>query len=161
VLIIIAVLVGLGIVGVGAVGFIVLHLAPHAVHMTPNAEQVTVSTPGGAITAGSATSFTTDDLGTEIYPGAQSTTGGMRMSLPTGLVVSAVYLTPDSKEQVVSFYKSKLGSEASVYDGASNATISLRKKSRESIVIGIVSRPTENNGKTKISIVHTAYKSAS
>ncbi len=34
------------------------------------------------------------------------------MSVPTGSVVTAVYVTSDSKDQVLDFYKSKFGSDA-------------------------------------------------
>lgn len=160
VLIVIAVLVGLGIVGAGAAGFAVWRIA-RAVRVANNGEQVTLSAPGGSFSASAASIFTPSELGTEIYPSAQSAAGGGRMSLASVSVVSAVYLTSDSKDQVVSFYKSKLGSEATIYDAANSATISLRKGSRESLMISIVSRPSENNGKTKISIVHTTNKRAS
>ena len=81
--------------------------------------------------------------------------GGMRMNLPTGSVVSGVFVTSDSKDQVLAFYKSKLGSEASVFDAANSAMISLRKGSHENIMVSISSQQSQNEGKTKISIVHT------
>ena len=43
---------------------------------------------------------------------APSAKGGMRMTLPTGTMVTAVYVTSDSKDQVSAFYKGKLGSES-------------------------------------------------
>lgn len=154
ILIIVVVLVGLGILGVGAVGFTVWRVA-HAFHVNGKNGQVTLNTPSGSVTASNASNFTADELGTDIYPGAQPTTGGMRMNLPTGSVISGVFLTTDSKEQVVAFYKSKLGSEASVFDAANSAMISVRRPSHDNIMISVSSRESENDGKTKISIVHT------
>jgi len=154
ILIIVVVLVGLGILGVGAVGFTVWRVA-HAFHVNSRNGQVTLNTPSGSVTASNASNFTSEELGTDIYPGAQPTTGGMRMNLPTGSVVSGVFLTSDSKEQVVAFYKNKLGSEASVFDAGHSAMISVRRPSHDNIMISVSSRESENDGKTKISIVHT------
>jgi hypothetical protein len=89
ILIIFAVLVGLGILGAGAVGFTVWRVA-RAFHVNGKNGQVTLNTPSGSVTASNASNFTADELGTDIYPGAQPTTGGMRMNLPTGSVVSGV-----------------------------------------------------------------------
>jgi hypothetical protein len=154
ILIIFAVLVGLGILGAGAVGFTVWRVA-RAFHVNGKNGQVTLNTPSGSVTASNASNFTADELGTDIYPGAQPTTGGMRMNLPTGSVISGVFLTIDSKEQVLAFYRSKLGSEASVFDAANSAMISVRRPSHDNIMISVTSRESENDGKTKISIVHT------
>jgi len=136
------------------VGFTVWRVA-HAFHVHSHDGQYTVNTPSGSVTAGNASNFTAEELGTDIYPGAQPTTGGMRMNLPTGSVISGVFLTADSKEQVVAFYKSKLGSEASVFDAANSAMISVRRPSHDNIMISVKSRESEDDGKTKISIVHT------
>ncbi|MGA2727997.1 MAG: zinc ribbon domain-containing protein [Terracidiphilus sp.] len=154
ILIIFAVLVGLGILGAGAVGFMVWRVA-HSFHLNGRNGQVTLNSPSGSVTASNASNFTSDELGTDVYPGAQPAQGGMRMNLPTGSVVSGVFLTPDSKDQVLAFYKSKLGSEASVFDGGNSAMISLRKGSHENIMVSISSQQSQNEGKTKISIVHT------
>jgi zinc-ribbon domain len=153
ILIVFAILVGLGILGAGAVGFVVWRVA-HAIHGA-NHGQFSFNTPNGSVSGRNATNFTPEELGTDIYPGAQSIKGGMRMNLPTGSVVTGVYLTPDSKDQVLNFYKGKLGTGTSVFDNPTNAMLSLRRGSGESIIVSIISRPNENDGKTKISIVHT------
>jgi len=106
VLIIVAVFVGLGILGAGAVGFFAWRVA-RTVHVSEG--QVTVHTPGGTLTANTTENYSASDLGTDVYPGAQSGKGSMRMTLPTGSMVTAVYVTSDSIDQVLSFYKSKFG----------------------------------------------------
>jgi hypothetical protein len=160
ILIIVAVFVGLGLVGAGAFGFMIWRVS-RAIHSHgPNGE-VSLSLPGGSITTSGASSFTSDDLGTDIYPGAQSTSGGMRMDLPSGSMVTGAYLTSDSKDAVVTFYKSKFGSNASVYDSADSAMISVKEGDQESVMVTVSARPTQNNGKTKIVIVHTKNKKTS
>lgn len=154
ILIILAIVIGLGILGAGAFGFVVWRVA-HAFHVNGKHGEITLNTPGGSVSAGAATDFTSEELGADIYPGAKAEKGGMRMNLPSGSIVSGVFVTPDSKDQVVSFYKDKFGSEASVYDASDSAMISLKKGEHENVMVTISSRGSENDGKTKISIVHT------
>jgi hypothetical protein len=79
----------------------------------------------------------------------------MRMSLPTGSVITAIYTTTDSKDQVVSFYKSRLGGESSVYDNANSAVLSLQKGQKETIMVTVSQNEAQDGGKTKIAIMHT------
>ncbi|MGA2850231.1 MAG: zinc ribbon domain-containing protein [Terracidiphilus sp.] len=154
ILIVVAVVVGLGILGVGAVGFTVWRVA-HAIHASGSGSDFSVDTPGGKITANSTEHYSASDLGTDIYPGAQPGKGSMRMSLPTGSVITAIYTTTDSKDQVVSFYKSRLGGESSVYDNANSAVLSLQKGQKETIMVTVSQNEAQDEGKTKIAIMHT------
>jgi hypothetical protein len=154
ILIVIAVFVGLGILGVGAVGFTVWRVA-HAIHTTGKNGEVSIDTPGGTYTANSTEHYSASDLGTDIYPGAQTGKGSARLTLPTGTMVTAVFTTSDSKEQVVNYYKEKLGSDASVYDSANSAMISLQKGQKESIMVTVSQNEASDEGKTKIAIVHS------
>lgn len=160
ILIIVAVVVGLGILGLGAVGFTAWRIA-HAFHVSGPGGQVTMSTPGGTFTANSAENFTPSDLGTDIYPGAQSTRGGMRMDLPTGSMVTGVFLTSDSKDKVLAYYKDKFGSAASVFESSDSAVVSLNKGQQESVVVTITAKPSQDDGKTKVVILHTKSTKAS
>jgi hypothetical protein len=110
---------------------------------------------GGTISANTAETFTAEDLGTDIYPGATAGKGSMRMTLPNGSWVTAVFVTPDSKDQVVSFYKSKFGSDASIFDNANSAVISLQKGKKESIMVTVTANQSQYNGKTQVTILHT------
>jgi hypothetical protein len=154
VLIILAVFVGLGILGAGAFGFLAWRIS-HAFHVSGPNGQVTLNTPGGTVTANTTEKYAASDLGTEIYPGAQSGKGGMRMTLPTGSMVSAVYVTGDSKAQVLNFYKSRFGSDASVFDSQEGTVLTVNKGQQESVVLTITTNPSEYDGKTQIHIVHT------
>lgn len=157
ILIVLAVVIGLGILGAGAVGFMVWRVA-HAIHTHAKNGDFAINTPGGTISAGKAMDFTPEELGADIYPGAQATQGGMRMNLPTGSIVSGAFETSDSKEQVLTFYKSKLGSDASVFDGGNSAMISVKKGEHETVMVTI---SAASDGKTKVSIVHTKNKGQS
>jgi hypothetical protein len=155
VLIVVATFVGLGILGAGAFGYMAWRVA-RAIHVSGSGNQATVSIPGaGTITANSKETFTASELGADIYPGARSGEGGMRMTLPTGSMVTAVYVTSDSKDQVLSFYKASTGSAASIMDTQDGAIITLPKGQQESVMVTITAKPSQNNGKTQVAIVHT------
>jgi hypothetical protein len=154
VLIILAVFIGLGILGAGAFGFFVWRVA-HAVHVSGSGSDVTVHTPGGTLTANTSETFSASDLGTDIYPGATTGKGSMRMSLPTGSMVSAVYVTGDSKDQVLAFYKTRFGNDASIFDSSDGTVLTVNKGKEESVVVTITKGSSDYVGKTEIHIVHT------
>jgi hypothetical protein len=164
VLIVVAVVVGLGILGVVSVSY-VFYRAVHGIRVSSSGSgenaHVTVNTPGGTFTADTTEKFSASDLGTDIYPGAEAGKGGARMTLPTGSWITAIYVTPDSKDQVVSFYKARLGSEVSVFDSGDAAVISVQKSKQESIMVTVTANKSEYNGKTQITIVHTVSNKAS
>lgn len=160
ILIVVAVVVGLGILGLGMVGYTAYRIS-RGIHMNGPGGQVTMDTPGGRMTVNPSETFTAADLGTDLYPGAQSTQGGMRMQMPTGSMVTGVFLTSDSKNQVVDFYKDKLGSAASVMESSSGAVISLTKGQQESIVVTVTANPSRDEGKTRVTILHTISTKAS
>jgi len=153
ILIMVAIFVGLGILGAGLFGFAVWRVA-RAVHHERNGE-LALSTPGGAITANSATTFTSEELGTDVYPGAEAATGGMKMNLPGGSMVTGVFLTSDNKDAVRDFYKNKLGLNASLFESQTGWMLSLAKSPQDHLMITVSVKPEENSGKTKIVIVHT------
>ena len=154
ILIVVAVVVGLGVVGVVSVGYIGYRVA-RAVHVSGSGKEVTINTPGGSISTSANETFTSADLGTDIYPGATTGKGSMRMSLPTGSMVTAVYVTGDSKDKVVSFYKDKFGSDVSVMDSSDGAVITGKKSDNESIIVTVTPNSSQYEGKTQVAIVHT------
>ncbi len=162
ILIVVAIFVGLGILGAGAFSFMVWRVA-HAFHVSGNSNggSVSVSTPGGTIDVNGSQSYSADDLGTDVYPGATQGKGGMKMDLPTGKVVTAVYVTSDSKDQVTAFYKGKFGSESSTFDAPTGTVMTVNKSPQESVMVTITNNSNENQGKTQITIVHTITTKAS
>lgn len=158
VLIVIAIIIGIGVLGAGIFGYTVWRIS-RAIRADKNGTSIslpsTASGGGGTFSAGKAMSFTSTELGTDVYPGAQTGEGGMRMNLPGGSMVTAIYTTSDSKEQVLEFYKNKLGTDASTMDSGNGAVISLKKGEDESVMVTVSSGTGENDGKTRIAIVHT------
>jgi hypothetical protein len=157
ILIIVAIVVGLGILGMGAAGYFAWRVA-HAIHVSGDGSDVTIHTPGGSLSANTGETFTAGDLGTDIYPGAISGKGSMRMTVPTGTMVTAVYLTGDTKDQVQAFYKERFGSEASIFDSGDTTVMTVEKGEQESVAVTITKGTSDNEGKTQVTIVHTTTK---
>jgi hypothetical protein len=132
-----------------------------AFHVSGPGGQVTMSTPGGTFTANESKTYSASELGVDIYPGALSAKGSMRMDLPTGSMVTGIFVTSDSKDQVVSYYKGKFGSEASVFETGEGAVLTLTKNPQESVMVTVTAKPSENEGKTQIAIVHTKSNKSS
>jgi len=159
VLIVVAVIVGLGILGIGALSLVVYGIAKHT-HVDSSG-RVTMSTPAGTITTTPTENLSASDLGVEIYPGAQSTSGSMKMEMPTGSSVTGAFLTSDSTDQVVAFYKDKLGAGASVTSIFGTTMIQLKVGPGEAIQVTIAANPSAGNGKTRITIMHVKNNKAS
>jgi hypothetical protein len=150
ILIIIGVIVGLGILGLGAIGFIGYRMVKNT-HVDPNG-RITMNTPVGTMSATPDDSISESDLGVDIYPGAQSTHKGMRMDFPGNSAMRLEFLTSDSPAQVLSFYKSKLGSTAVATSFLGQSTIHLRISKQESVEVKITTYAKKDNGMTRISI---------
>jgi hypothetical protein len=143
VLIIIAVLFGIGIIGAGVVGYGVYKVAK-AVKMSANSSQP----------------VTESDLGVAIYPGAEQGKGTLRMTIAGKSMVTANYLTSDSKDQVMAFYQNSLGPAAQSNTSANGGTFMLNKGSGESVTVTVAQNPAIHEGKTQIVIVHAANASS-
>ena len=154
ILIIVAIIVGLGILGLGAIGYVGYRIS-RAVHINGADGQMTLQTPEGKVNLNSSETFSAAQLGTDPYPGAQSTRGGIKLDLPDGTLVTGVYLTPDSKQQVTDFYKSKFGSGAMVVESSDGAVVSIEKSPQEAVVVTITANSSEDHGKTRVTIMHT------
>jgi hypothetical protein len=152
ILIIVAVIFGLGIlILVGGV-FAVRHFVHN---ITGPDGQMSIQTPEGKVNVNTSQTFTAAELGTDPYPGAQATRGGMKMNLPGGSMVMGSFLTSDSKQQVIDFYKAKFGSNTAVMDTADGAIITMPKSKQESVMVAVTANQSRDNGKTRIVITHT------
>jgi len=138
----------------GAIGYMGYRIA-RSMHVNPATGETTITTPAGTISANDRENFTAADLGVDLYPGAEPGKGSMRMTMPTGPVVSASYLTTDAKDKVAAFYKDKLGSQATSMDFGGSSMVTLKKGDREQITVTLVQQAGQFDGKTQIHIMHT------
>jgi CRISPR/Cas system CMR subunit Cmr4 (Cas7 group RAMP superfamily) len=108
ILIIIAVIVGMGVLAMVTCG-IVIHRAVKSAHISQNGDNVKVETPFGSVETNKDPAQTAKDLGVDIYPGAVAQKNGTAsMSFGSMHTVTATFETTDTGEKVCDFYKSKL-----------------------------------------------------
>jgi hypothetical protein len=106
ILIIIAIVVGLGILTVGAFSFFVYRVAKSA-HVTQKGDSVKVDTPFGSFSANDPDQ-TVKELGVDVYPGAQVQKAGTASATVFGVhTVTANFESSDSVDKVCDFYKAK------------------------------------------------------
>jgi hypothetical protein len=152
----VAVVVGLGVIGAGIVGYGIYKVA-HSVQ-TDSKGNTTVSALGSTFSAGKNVDVSAADLGVPLYPGATAGDGGMHMTLPTGSVVTAVYVTSDPASSVVAFYKGKLGANESDIDTANGSVLtsgSQGANGKSGIEITVGPGTGNNSGKTQFVVMHT------
>lgn len=114
VLIVIAVFVGLGILGALAVG-IGLWRVSRAVDVDRTGG-VSISTPTGKIKVGTPQAPVTEAaLGVPLYPGAKQQEGALEITGEEGSMHTYIFKTSDSPQQVMAFYRERLGTEAASY----------------------------------------------
>ena len=158
ILIVVAVIFFLGILGIAGVAFTAWRVA-RAVHLDSSVSgdggKVSINTDKGSFTANTDSSYSAEELGTAIYPGAKPVKGGIKMDTPEGSMVSGTFTTSDSKDAVLAFYKAKMVGATSVYDTGEGAVIQIAKGNAESIMVTISAKAADEDGKTQITIVHT------
>ena len=130
----------------------------HTIVHTDNNGNATISALGSTISAGNNVNISEADLGVPIYPGATRGEGGMHMSLPTGSMDTAVFVTSDPVSAVVAFYKGKLGANETDINTDNGSMLSSGKQGvdgKSGTIITVGPGSGENNGKTQVSITHT------
>ena len=107
ILIVVAVIVGFGILGVATVGIIGYHIAKSS-HVSQNGDHVKVETPFGSVETSKDPDQAAKDLGVDLYPGAQVQRNGASSAAFGGIrTVTAMFETSDAPDKVCSFYKSR------------------------------------------------------
>lgn len=107
ILIIVGVIVLLGILGVATIGFVGYRIAKSA-KVSHKGDNVKVETPFGSIEANNDPQKVADELGVEIYPGAQVQKNGTASATFASLhTVTAIFESNDSVDKVCDFYRSK------------------------------------------------------
>jgi hypothetical protein len=157
ILIVVAVIVGLGILGIGVVSFIgyrVAHRIASESRVRNRDGNVRVETPFGTMQSTTDPEEAARDLGIDSYPGATVVKGTTsKMNMGNMHTAAADFETSDAPSAVADFYKSKvpganvISSEADHY-----AIISTDKKNMLTISI------EPKDGKTRIHIARVSGK---
>ncbi len=137
ILIIVGIFAVLGLIGAGILGYFAYKVAQTSISSQP---------------------VTESDLGVAIYPGAEQGKANLRMTVAGKDMLTANFLTSDSKDQVIAFYQSKLGPGAQTRTYGDREMIILKMASGESVSVTV--RPNRFNGKTEIVIAHARNAAA-
>ncbi len=106
ILIIFAIVVGLGILSVGTFSYFVYRVAKSA-HVTQKGDSVKVDTPFGSFSANDPEQ-TVKEIGVDVYPGAQvQKAGTATVTFGSIHTVTANFESGDSVDKVCDFYKAK------------------------------------------------------
>jgi len=153
ILIVVAAVVGLGILGIAAVSFIGYRIASHT-RVRNHDGNVQVETPFGSVQSTTDPDEAARDLGLDLYPGAEVVKGTTsRVNLGTMHTAAADFETSDSPGTVADFYKSKVpGANVISSERDHYAIISTDKKNMLTINI------EPKDGKTRIHIAKVSGK---
>jgi len=153
ILIVVAVVVGLGILGIAAVSFIGYRIASHTRVRNQNGN-VRVETPFGTVQSTTDPDEAASDLGVDLYPGAEVIKGTTsKMNMGNMHTATADFESSDSPSTVADFYKSKVpGANVISSESDHYSIISTDKKTMLTINI------EPKNGKTRIHIAKVSGK---
>lgn len=153
ILIIVAIFVGLGIIGAGMAAFVGWRIAHHT-RVTEKDGNVRVESPFGTVESTSNPDEVAKNLGVEIYPGATLQKNDAANINVAGMhTVSAQFETTDPADKVGEFYKSKYpNANVSVGDQGRYTIVSTDQKN----LITINIEPSD--GKTLIHIASVSGK---
>ena len=153
ILIVVAIVVGLFILGIGTATFIGWRIARHT-RVEQDRGKVRVETPFGTVESTDNSDEAARNLGIEVYPGARARKGSAAsVTMGSMHTVAADFETDDPPERVADFYKKRLPhANIAVSDEKQYTIISNDKKNMFTINI----EPQE--GKTLIHIANVSGK---
>jgi flagellar basal body-associated protein FliL len=153
ILIVVAVVVGLGILGIAAVSFVGYRIASHSRVHNDNGN-VRVETPFGTVNTTTNPDEAARNLGIDVYPGAEVVKGTTSdMTMGNMHTATADFESSDPASAVAEFYKSKVPNANVVSSSGDHyAIISTDKKNMLSINI------EPKNGRTRIHIAKVSGK---
>jgi hypothetical protein len=106
ILIVVAVIIGVIVLGGAVVGFGVWRIASRS-HVEAGKNGARIETPFGTVESNTDTTAALRKLGIDVYPGARALPGGAAVSMGAMSTVTGQFETPDSPDLVESFYKAR------------------------------------------------------
>jgi uncharacterized OB-fold protein len=155
ILIVVAVIVAFGILGVATVGIIGYYIASRS-HINQQGDHVKVETPFGSVESSKDPEQAAKDLGVEIYPGAElQKNGASSVSLGNMHTATAFFESNDASDKICSFYKAKFPGAMVTTSEQNHCTIVSNDK-RNMITINIEA----SGDTTKLQITNVSKKSS-
>jgi hypothetical protein len=159
ILIVVAIFVGLGMLGLAGAGFAAWRIAKIAksAHMREDGNGVKVEMPFGSVETSKDPADAARDLGVDVYPGAVAQKDGTATASMFGIhTVTAAFDSSDSLDKVSTFYKSKFPNAMATTSDDHHCTIVSSDK-KNMITINL---ETTDEG-TKILITNVSGKALS
>ena len=154
ILIVVAVIIGIGILGIATVGIVGYRIARHT-HVHQEGDHVKVETPFGTAETSTDPDQAAKDLGIDLYPGAQAQKTGSSSASFGGIhTVTANFETTDAVDKVCAFYKTRFPN-AMVSTMDQNRCTFVSNDQKNMITINVQS----NGDKTKIQATNVSKKS--
>jgi len=164
ILIVVLAIVFAMIASIGAcvyIGYRAKRAVDEAIKTEESGKSVEIQTPGGVIKMGETTGKTPTEIGgVPVYPGAKALEAGAQFSFGDKFQIGGQeFVTDDSVDQVVAFYKERYGTELMMVeaDDHHRLTISTGNKQERHVVTIDVSTDSETS-KTKIVMSHLGGK---
>jgi hypothetical protein len=154
VLIIVAIVFGIGILGAGGLGFMAWR-ASKLIAANDKSNQALFSIPGlGSISTGNDATADPSQLGAPVYPGAVQEKGAVSVGTAAAGVTEAHFTTSDPVSQVVDFYTSNLPG-AILASTATGTVLNAGPGATDRVTVTISPGSGSDAGKTTIVIVRT------
>jgi hypothetical protein len=110
ILVIVGIIVLIGVLGIATIGFIGYRIAKSS-HVSQKGDNVKVETPFGSMETSTDPDKTAQELGVEIYPGAQvQKAGTASVTFGSLHTVTAIFESSDSVDKICDFYRQKFPS---------------------------------------------------
>lgn len=155
ILIVVAVIVLVGILGIATVGIIGYRIARSS-RISQNGDHVKVDTPFGSVETSKDPDLAAKDLGVDLYPGAEvQRNGASSVSMGSVHTVTAVFETSDAPDKVCTFYKSRFPGAMVTTSEQNHCTIVSNDK-KNMITINIEA----SGDSTKLQITNVSKKSS-
>jgi hypothetical protein len=153
ILIVVGVFVALGIIAVCVIGAGVWYIAKSA-HKDANG-QISMNLPFGSIHTLAPDQVKESDFGVPFYPGSRCLTG-TRTDTTSFTQLTATFLTEDSSDKVIAFYKDKAGPGAHTTTLPFGGTqVTIPAQAGASIGVLIMQSKSTTAGETRIQIVRS------
>jgi zinc-ribbon domain len=155
ILIVVAIMVGIGILGAGALGFTAWRVSK-SIAANSKTNDALFSIPGlGTIATGNDATADPSQLGAPLYPGAVQEKGAVSIGISKAAGAEAHFTTGDPISQVVDFYTSNMPG-AIIASTAKGAVIDAGPSAKDRATVTISPGSGTNKGKTTIVIVRAA-----
>jgi hypothetical protein len=160
VLIVIAVIVGIGVLCIALIGFVGYHFARNT-HVKQEGDKVKVETPFGTFSANDPEQAVRD-LGVDVYPGAEVQKNGSASVTVAGIrTITASFESSDSVDKICAFYKTRFPNATVTSSNGNTCTIVSNDRTNSDGKNTITINVEGVGDGTKFQLTHVSRTSAS